>query len=128
MHDDNQGAIDLVERQVRRLLTGDVTIWELAMTGGLWRLTGDQVMRAAIQASLDEEDDEPAAGVTGASPGAARGRAAGPTEAAVAGDGGEDVKGPHASLAVRMTQRDPDRRFVLGERLPYVLLQGEQGY
>jgi hypothetical protein len=45
-----------------------------------------------------------------------------------AGEGGggaeEDVKGPHAALAVKLTQRDPDRRFVLGERLQYVLLAG----
>lgn len=36
----------------------------------------------------------------------------------------EDVKGPHASLAVRLVQRDPGRVFVLGERLRYVLLSG----
>ena len=37
-------------------------------------------------------------------------------EKAAAGDGGpggEDVKGPHASLAVRLSQRDPGRSFVL---------------
>ena len=36
----------------------------------------------------------------------------------------EDVKGPHAALAVRLQQRDPGRNFVLGERLQYVLLPG----
>ncbi len=36
----------------------------------------------------------------------------------------EEVKGPHGALAVRLAQRDPGRTFVLGERVPYVLLQG----
>jgi hypothetical protein len=36
------------------------------------------------------------------------------------------VKGPHASLAVRLSQRDPDKKWLLGERLPYVLLTGGQ--
>lgn len=34
------------------------------------------------------------------------------------------MRGPHAALAVRLTQRDPGRKFVLGERLQYVLLTG----
>jgi DNA polymerase delta subunit 1 len=34
------------------------------------------------------------------------------------------VKGPHASLAVRLSQRDPGKKWLLGERLPYVLLTG----
>ncbi|KIZ06809.1 hypothetical protein MNEG_1145 [Monoraphidium neglectum] len=139
MHDDVSGAVEVVERQVRRLLTGDVTLWELTMTGGLWRLTGQQVAAAAAAATLEEDEDEighnggggGGAGA-GAAPGGARGggRGAGgggaAQEAAVAAaaGGGEDVKGPHASLAVRLTQRDPDRSFVLGERLPYVLLAG----
>ncbi len=41
-----------------------------------------------------------------------------------AGSNSEDVKGPHAALAVRLQQRDPGRSFVLGERLQYVLLPG----
>ena len=41
-----------------------------------------------------------------------------------AGTSSEDVKGPHAALAVRLQQRDPGRSFVLGERLQYVLLPG----
>lgn len=40
------------------------------------------------------------------------------------GVGEEEVRGPHASLAVRLQQRDPGRTFVLGERLQYVLLPG----
>ncbi|KAF5833190.1 DNA polymerase family B-domain-containing protein [Dunaliella salina] len=38
--------------------------------------------------------------------------------------GSEDVRGPHASLAIKLTQRDPNRPFLLGERVPYVLLSG----
>jgi len=44
--------------------------------------------------------------------------------AAAAAASGEDVKGPHANLAVRMSQRDPDKKWLLGERLSYVLLTG----
>jgi len=40
------------------------------------------------------------------------------------GDGGEDVRGPHAALAVRLTQREPERSFSLGERVRFVLLAG----
>lgn len=36
----------------------------------------------------------------------------------------EEVKGPHAALAVKLAQRDPGRKFLLGERLQYVLLAG----
>ena len=43
---------------------------------------------------------------------------------AASGASQEDVKGPHAALAVRLSQRDPGRSFVLGERLQYVLLPG----
>ena len=43
---------------------------------------------------------------------------------ACAGGSQEDVKGPHAALAVRLSQRDPGRSFVLGQRLQYVLLPG----
>lgn len=39
--------------------------------------------------------------------------------------GSEEVRGPHATLAVKLVQRDPGRTFVLGERIPYVLLSGE---
>jgi hypothetical protein len=34
------------------------------------------------------------------------------------------MRGPHASLAVKLAQRDPGRKFLLGERLQYVLLAG----
>ncbi|GMH36104.1 hypothetical protein BSKO_03972 [Bryopsis sp. KO-2023] len=38
----------------------------------------------------------------------------------------EEVRGPHASLAVRIQQRDPTRKFSLGERLQYVILSGHR--
>jgi len=87
------------------------------MTGGLWRLTGQQIADAAAAASLDDDDDDPA------SPAGAGASPAVPSLVTLAGDA-EDVRGPHASLAVRLAQRDPDRAFVLGERLNYVLLLG----
>ena len=36
--------------QVRRLLSGQVELSELVMTGGLWRVTGQQVENAAAAA------------------------------------------------------------------------------
>lgn len=87
LRDDMPGAVRFAESEISRLMAGRVELWELTMTGGLWRVTGQQVAAAA--------------------------------------DGGdEDVRGPHATLAVKLSQRDPDRKFLLGERLPYVLLTG----
>ncbi|KAL4859641.1 DNA polymerase delta catalytic subunit [Chlorella vulgaris] len=91
MEDNLRGALDFVSGEIRRLLSGQVELHELIMTGGLWRVTGQQVENAA--------EGKP---------------------------NSEEVKGPHASLAVRLSQRDPGRTFVLGERLPYVLLAGEK--
>jgi hypothetical protein len=34
------------------------------------------------------------------------------------------VKGPHTNLAVRLSKRDPNKKWLLGERLSYVLLTG----
>ncbi|KFM28990.1 DNA polymerase delta catalytic subunit [Auxenochlorella protothecoides] len=90
MRGDVESAIAFVEEEVRRLLSGRVSLHELIMTQGLWRITGEQVSSAAA--------GDPAAAA--------------------------EVRGPHASLAVRLVQRDPGRAFVLGERLPYVLLAG----
>ncbi|KAI3433870.1 hypothetical protein D9Q98_003673 [Chlorella vulgaris] len=91
MEDNLRGALEFVSGEIRRLLSGQVELHELIMTGGLWRVTGQQVENAA--------EGKP---------------------------NSEEVKGPHASLAVRLSQRDPGRTFVLGERLPYVLLAGEK--
>ena len=76
--------------EIHRLLSGGVDIGELVMSGGLWRVTGKDIAKAAL--------------------------------AAEAGDA--EVKGPHAALAVRLAARDPGRVRVLGERVPYVLLNG----
>lgn len=104
MKDDVSGAVKFVESEVRRLLSGRVSMHELVMTGGLWRVTGEQVERAAAE---------------GPSPGGAGDKDTSPA-------GGEEVRGPHAALAVRLSQRDPGRTFVLGERLQYVLLGGHK--
>jgi hypothetical protein len=45
--DDVQGAGQWVRDEIWQLLVGGVSIGELAMTGGLWRLTGQQVEKAA---------------------------------------------------------------------------------
>lgn len=86
-----RGAVEFAEAHIRRLLSGRVTLWELAMTGGLWRVTGQQVAEAAAG---------------GAEEGSV---------AAAAGADAEEMRGPHAALAVRLAQRDPGRAFVLGE-------------
>ncbi|KAK9916419.1 hypothetical protein WJX75_002409 [Coccomyxa subellipsoidea] len=97
MQEDMTGAVEYAEGQIRRLLSGQVELWELPLTGGLWRVTGAQVAQAAA-----------ADGAPGAASAVSE----------------EEVRGPHASLAVRLQQRDPGRTFVLGERLSYVLLPG----
>jgi hypothetical protein len=43
---------------------------------------------------------------------------------AAAGGEPEDVRGPHTNLAVRLSKRDPNKKWLLGERLSYVLLTG----
>lgn len=45
------------------------------------------------------------------------------TAAGNRGDG-SDITGPHATLAVKMLRRDSGRMFSLGERIPYILLDG----
>lgn len=47
MSTDVPGAVSFVEGEITRLLTGRVGVWELAMTGGLWRVTGQQLEKAA---------------------------------------------------------------------------------
>lgn len=47
MQGDVPCAVSFVEGEVSRLLTGHVGVWELAMTGGLWRVTGQQLEKAA---------------------------------------------------------------------------------
>jgi hypothetical protein len=67
-----------------------------------------------VCAADDEDGGEPA-------------KAAGPAAAAAAAAAAppeEDVKGPHTNLAVRLSRRDPNKKWLLGERLSYVLLTG----
>jgi hypothetical protein len=50
MQRDVTGAVKYVEGQIARLLSGRVELWELVMTGGLWRVTGQQLEKAAAAA------------------------------------------------------------------------------
>ena len=84
-------AVEEASSCVRRLLAGQVSVHDLVMTGGLWRVTGAEI------------DDAAQSGASSAP---------------------ADIHGPHANLAVRLRRRDGGRRFVLGERIPYVLLAG----
>ena len=109
MENDVSGAVQFAESEIRRLLSGRVEMNELVMTGGLWRVTGEQVERAAANEGGASNGFDPGEG------------------SSVAGAGGGGVvRGPHASLAVRLSQRDPGRNFVLGERLQYVLTTGHK--
>jgi DNA polymerase delta subunit 1 len=47
LQSDVAAAVSFVEGEIMRLLTGNVGVWELAMTGGLWRVTGQQLEKAA---------------------------------------------------------------------------------
>ncbi|KAL4423537.1 hypothetical protein ABPG77_006560 [Micractinium sp. CCAP 211/92] len=57
LQNDAEGAAEFAKGQILRLLTGQVDMIELAMSGGLWRVTGDQVERLAVGAAgpADEE-------------------------------------------------------------------------
>ena len=44
MQEDVAGAVAFAKGEIRRLLQGQVTVAELVMTGGLWRITGKQVL------------------------------------------------------------------------------------
>ncbi|KAL4424029.1 hypothetical protein ABPG75_001330 [Micractinium tetrahymenae] len=57
LRNDPEGAADFAKGQIRRLLTGRVDMNELAMSGGLWRVTGEQVerMAAGTAGPSDEE-------------------------------------------------------------------------
>ena len=45
--DDAQAALGFAEGEIRRLLSGRVYLSDLIMTGGLWRITGQQVLLPA---------------------------------------------------------------------------------
>eukprot|EP00887_Chlorella_sp_A99_P005178 scaffold1.g5178.t1 len=114
MQGDVEAAVRFVEGEVLRLLLGRVDLGELVMTGGLWRVTGEQV-EAAAAAEEGAEEELGGGGVRRGAP------AASPNK-----EQAEDLKGPHVVLAKRLKERDPGRLFVLGERLPYVLMAGEK--
>ena len=43
VQEDIQGAVEFAQVQIRRLLSGQVELWELPLTGGLWRVTGQDI-------------------------------------------------------------------------------------
>jgi len=55
VQEDVSGAVRFVETEVRRLLEGGCELSEMVMTGGLWRLTGQQLEKAASSAASDPE-------------------------------------------------------------------------
>ena len=93
---------------------------DFGSTQGLWRVTGQQVEAAAVAG--EGQRCHPPLGICVVS--RAHNSTDSPLVLLFAGANSEDVKGPHAALAVRLQQRDPGRSFVLGERLQYVLLPG----
>jgi len=103
MYNDVQSALEFCTKEIKRLLLGEVDLFELIMTGGLWRISGEQIDKAAAAAAASGSGGGGNINNTGAS---------------------EEVKGPHASLAVRLAQRDPGCSFVLGQRLQYILVSG----
>ncbi|CAI5468264.1 unnamed protein product [Closterium sp. Yama58-4] len=121
------GDVAAAAREAReavvRLMTGGCSMFELVMTGGLWRVNDSDLSAIAQQT---------AAASAGAAGAASRGLHSSqrPEAAAVGGarrEGGgpataEEGRGPHVALAARLKARDPDRRFLIGERIPYVLL------
>ena len=102
MHQDIDAALKFAEERIDRLLGGNVEVFDLVMTGGLWRVTGEQIESAA---AIDD-----------------RNKTSKDTEGQERGE----IRGPHASLAVKLSRRDPGRCFVLGERIQYVLTAGHR--
>jgi len=47
--------------QIRQLLSGQVEVWDLVMTGGLWRVTGQQVEAAAAAGNGEDAGPDPGA-------------------------------------------------------------------
>lgn len=47
MHQDISAALKFAKSEIYRLLSARVEVWELIMTGGLWRVTGQQIERGA---------------------------------------------------------------------------------
>ncbi|CAI7876645.1 unnamed protein product [Closterium sp. NIES-53] len=121
------GDVAAAAREARaavvRLMTGGCSMFELIMTGGLWRVNDSdlttivQQTAAASAAAAGRASrglDTPQRSEATAGGGAGR-EGAGPATA-------EEGRGPHVALAARLKARDPDRRFLIGERIPYILL------
>ena len=51
-----QAAVEWVQSEVGRLLSGRCELWELVMTGGLWRISGKEIASAAEGAPNHEID------------------------------------------------------------------------
>jgi DNA polymerase delta subunit 1 len=128
MHNDVGGAVSFAEAEIRRLLSGKVEVYELVMTGGLWRITGDQIDHAAAGTMDTTTANNGGGGGTSTRGFFDLGIPTSNTTANTTSGGSAagEVRGPHANLAVRLTQRDPGRSFVLGERLQYVLTSGHK--
>lgn len=90
-----ESACAVATSHISDLLTHKHPLIDYVMTGGLWRISGEEVDAAADRAVEAGEDGE-----------------------------GQGLIGPHVSLAARQRMRDRGRRHVLGERLGYVLLAG----
>lgn len=52
LQEDVNAAVEYAEGQIRRLLSGQVELWELPLTGGLWRVTGDWCADFALHDGL----------------------------------------------------------------------------
>eukprot|EP00898_Chlorokybus_atmophyticus_P005186 jgi/Chlat1/5669/Chrsp37S00424 len=96
---DVEGALAAAQRSISLLLSGSVSLFDVLMTEGLWRVDGDDIKRAAGLLPAAPRSDTTVASI-------------------------EELRGPHAALAVRLQKRDPSRAFHIGERIPYALLSG----
>eukprot|EP00803_Ostreobium_quekettii_P009207 evm.model.scf_772EXC.4 EVM.evm.TU.scf_772EXC.4 scf_772EXC:31453-42840(-) len=54
MENDVPGAVRYVSEEIQRLLSGDYGIWHTIMTGGLWRVTGQQIEKAALEGDAED--------------------------------------------------------------------------
>lgn len=57
MRGDPEGAAEFAKEEIRRLLSGRVEMSELVMSGGLWRVTGEQVERLAAGTAGPSDED-----------------------------------------------------------------------
>lgn len=88
---------------------------------GLWRVDDRDLARIGSQAPRGATSNGSGSKSTASAEDSASSAVSGPSSGSSASTA-EEGRGPHVSLAARLKQRDPDRRFQLGERVPYVLL------